>query len=518
MDSWRSPAIVPAVTKWLIAVSVMLGTILEVLDTSIVNVALPHMQGAFSASVDEITWVLTSYLVANGIVIPITGWLTARFGRKRYFVGSILVFTFASMLCGAAPDLRSMVVFRIFQGLAGAAMVPSSQAILMETFPPDQQPTAIATWGVGLMVAPIIGPTLGGWITDNYSWRWCFYINLPFGLIAAFMASRFLEEPAYLRDLRRRVDVVGIALLVVGIGALQIVLDRGERADWFNAGWVRAFTAIAVLALAGFGVWELRTPEPVVKLRLLVDRAFRTGSMLIFLLAFVLFGSLVLWPLYLQNLMGYSATQAGWAMAPRGLATALAMFTVGRLSRRIDPRLLIGFGVIVLATAQMQMSRFYLGLGWWQIVAPSLLQGAGMGFIFTLLSTTSLARLPREEMSNAASIYNLMRNMGASFGIAVLGTLLIRRGQYHQAVLAGWSSPLHPPFREALAALTSGVATGRPLDLSHALALLYAQLQAQATMLAFEDCFLAAGIVALGILLGLVWMPYTRPTTAAPVH
>jgi DHA2 family multidrug resistance protein len=509
----------PPVRKWLIAISVMLGTILEVLDTSIVNVALPHMQGAFSASVDEITWVLTSYLVANGIVIPISGWLSATFGRKRYFIGSILTFTFASMLCGAAPDLRTMVVCRVLQGLAGAAMVPSSQAILMETFPPDEQPTAIATWGIGLMVAPIIGPTLGGWITDSYTWRWCFYINLPFGLLAALMASRFLEEPHYLRGQRRRIDLVGIALLVIGIGALQIVLDRGERADWFDAGWVRAFTATAVVAIGAFAVWELHTPEPVVKLRLLRDRAFATGCSLIGLLAFVLFGSLVLWPLYLQNLMGYNATQAGWAMAPRGIATALAMFTVGRLSRRIDPRLLIAFGVLVLAFAQMRMSHFYLGLGWWQIVAPSLLQGAGMGFIFTLLSTTSLARLPREEMSSAASIYNLMRNMGASFGIAILGTLLVRRGQYHQAVLAGWSSPLHPPFRQALDALTTGTAThGLHLDMPHALALLYAQLQAQATMLAFDDCFLVAGIVALGILVGLLVMPYTRPAAGAPVH
>src|SRR5215471_2677061 len=230
-----SIALVSRAEKWLIAVSVMLGTILEVLDTSIVNVALPHMQGAFSASIDEITWVLTSYLIANGIVIPMTGWLSSRFGRKRYFITSVALFTIASMFCGAAPDLRAMVVFRLLQGLAGAAMLPSSQAILMETFPPSEQPIAMATWGVGLMVAPVIGPTLGGWITDTYSWRWCFYINLPFGVIAALMCARFLREPAYVAAQRRRPDWLGIALLVLGLGTLQLVLDRGERADWFDA-------------------------------------------------------------------------------------------------------------------------------------------------------------------------------------------------------------------------------------------------------------------------------------------
>jgi MFS transporter, DHA2 family, multidrug resistance protein len=498
--------------KWLIAISVMLGTILEVLDTSIVNVSLPHMQGTFSASVDEITWVLTSYLVANGIVIPMTGWLTARFGRKRYFIASVIVFTAASMACGAAPDLRTMVIFRVIQGLGGAAMVPSSQAILMETFPPDEQALAIATWGVGLMVAPIVGPTLGGWITDSYNWRWVFYVNLPFGILAALMAARFLEEPPHLVRTRARADWIGIALLVVGLGATQIVLDRGERADWFAATWVRAFTLTAVLSLGAFVIHELRTPHPVVNLRLLRERSFAIGCSLISLLAFVLFGTLALWPLYLQELMGYTAWKAGWTMAPRGLATATAMFLVGRVSRWIDPRLLIGCGVVILLFAQIEMSHFYLQLGWWQLVAPSLIQGAGMGCIFTLLSTTSLARLRREQMTQAASIYNLMRNLGASFGISVLSTLLLRREQFHQAVLSQWSSPLYPPFRDALAAIPGAMAArGFVVDTAGALAMLYAQLRLQAAMLAFDDVFLAAGIVALGILVGIAFMPYTRP-------
>ncbi len=497
--------------KWLIAASVMLGTILEVLDTSIVNVSLPHMQGSFSASIDEITWVLTSYLVANGIVIPMTGWLSTRFGRKRYFVGSITAFTACSMLCGAAWDLRTMVVFRVMQGLAGAAMLPSSQAILMETFTPAEQPTAMAVWGVGLMVAPVVGPTLGGWITDTYSWRWCFYINLPFGILAALMCLRYLREPPVGRP-RTRPDWPGMTLLVVGIGAAQIVLDRGERADWFDAGWVWVLTITSIVAVATFVVWELRTPEPVVHLRLLRDRGFAIGCTLIACLAFILFGSIALWPLYLQTLMGYTAAQSGWASAPRGVATGTAMFIVGRLVQRIDPRMLIGTGVVLLVIGQWEMAHFNLQLGWWQIVGPSIIQGAGLGFIFTLLSTTALARIPRPELGNAASIYNVMRNMGASFGIATLGTLLVRREQFHQAVLASWSSPFYGPFSGALAAIPGAFAArGMVVGMRESAAVLYGQLRAQATMLAFADTFLVAGGVALVILLGVVFLPYARP-------
>jgi MFS family permease len=378
-----------------------------------------------------------------------TGWLSTRFGRKRYFVASISAFTVCSMLCGAAWNLRAMVVFRVLQGLAGAAMLPSSQAILMEAFPPAEQPTAMAVWGMGLMVAPVIGPTLGGWITDTYTWRWCFYINLPFGIIAALMCLRFLCEPPAAARVRTRPDWPGMALLVVGIGAAQIVLDPGERADWFDAGWVSALTLTSIVALATFVAWELRVPEPVV---------------------------------------------------------------VGRLVRRLDPRLLIGCGVVLLVVGQWQMAHFNLQLGWWQIVGPSIIQGTGLGFIFTLLSTTALARVPRLQLAHAASIYNVMRNMGASFGIAILGTLLVRREQLHQSVLSTWSSPFHEPFARALAAIPDGLAArGVVVGVRESAALLYGQLRAQAAMLAFADTFLVAGGVALAILVGVVFLPYARP-------
>ncbi len=322
----------PASHKWLVALAVMLGTTLEVLDTSIVNVSLPHMQGSFSASVDEIAWVLTSYLVANGIMIPMTGWISSRFGRKRYFMTSVSVFVVASALCGAAGSLDQMVIFRLIQGAAGAAMVPSSQAILMETFPPSEQQLAMATWGVGLMVAPIMGPTLGGWITDNWNWRWNFYINVPIGIIAFLMVSAFVHDPAFLRQHRARggkVDYVGIACLVVGLGAMQIVLDRGQRADWFASSWVVWTTLLSAAALIILAINELRIADPILDLRILKIKVFSVALLLIVAMSSVLYGTGLLMPIFLQEFMGYTAWKAGLVLAPRGLATMLAMVVVG---------------------------------------------------------------------------------------------------------------------------------------------------------------------------------------------
>ncbi|HKV54880.1 MAG TPA: DHA2 family efflux MFS transporter permease subunit, partial [Candidatus Binataceae bacterium] len=294
--------------KWLIAIAVMLGTSLEVLDSSIINVALPHLQGTFSASVDEIAWVLTSYLVANGIMIPMTGWISSRFGRKRYFLTSVTVFVVASALCGAAQTLTQMVVFRLIQGAAGAAMIPSSQAILMETFPPEEQQMAMAIWGVGLMVSPIAGPTLGGWITDNWSWRWNFYINVPIGVMALVMVSAFVHDPAFMRERRVRggkVDYWGIALLTLSLGLLQMVLDRGQRADWFNSPWVVYATFFSALAFGLLAVRELTFSEPILDLRILKLPVFNVSVLLTVAMSFVLFGSILLSPLFLQELMGY---------------------------------------------------------------------------------------------------------------------------------------------------------------------------------------------------------------------
>ncbi|MBV8454018.1 MAG: DHA2 family efflux MFS transporter permease subunit, partial [Deltaproteobacteria bacterium] len=322
--------------KWLVALAVMLGTTLEVLDTSIVNVALPHMQGAFSAGVDEIAWVLTSYLVANGIMIPMTGWISSRFGRKRYFLTSVFTFVAASALCGAAQSLTQMIIFRLIQGAAGAAMIPSSQAILMETFPPEEQQMGMALWGVGLMVSPILGPTLGGWITDNWNWRWNFYINIPIGFVAFAMVSAFVHDPSYMRQNRvkkSRVDYLGILLLILSLGALQIVLDRGQRADWFNSPWVVYTTALSGVGFVALALHELRFSAPILDLSILKLRIFDAATAVTVTFSAVLFGTLLLSPVFLQELLGYTAWKAGVVQAPRGIGSMSSMMVAGNLAR-----------------------------------------------------------------------------------------------------------------------------------------------------------------------------------------
>ena len=388
--------------KWLIALAVMLGTTLEVLDTSIVNVALPHMQGSFSASVDEIAWVVTSYLVANGIMIPMTGWISSRFGRKRYFMASVGVFVVASGFCGAAASLNQMVIFRLIQGAAGAAMIPSSQAILMETFPPAEQQLAMAMWGVGLMVAPIMGPTLGGWITDNWNWRWNFYINLPIGLAALLMVYTFVHDPAYLRQRRARggrVDYIGIACLVLGLGMMQIVLDRGQRADWFNSAWVWYFTAASAAALIILVIHELRFPEPILDLRIMAIPAFDLSVTLIVAMSFALYGTGLLNPIFLQELMGYTAWRAGLVLAPRGLGTMVSMLLIGQLARfKFDTRPLVGLGFVLMATSLWTMSKWNLNVSSWVVIWPSITMGIGMGFIFpTLVGGDTFGRQSRAD-------------------------------------------------------------------------------------------------------------------------
>ena len=358
--------------KWLIALAVMLGTTLEVLDTSIINVALPHLQGSFSAGVDEIAWVVTSYLAANGIMIPMTGWISSRFGRKRYFLTSVLVFVAASALCGAARSLGQMVLFRLFQGAAGAAMIPSSQAILMETFAPEEQQMAMALWGMGLMVAPVAGPTLGGWITENWNWRWNFYINVPIGLVAFAMVSTFVHDPPFMRERRAsggRVDYAGIMLLVASLGLLQIVLDRGQRADWFESRWVCWGAGFSFIAFVLLIIRELSFSEPILDFRILKRGVFVVASGLAVSMSFVLFGSILLNPLFLQELMGYSAWKAGLIQAPRGLGSMVSMLAMGQLSRAgYNTRPFVGLGFSLVTLGFWASSRWNLAIGMWAVI------------------------------------------------------------------------------------------------------------------------------------------------------
>ncbi|HTY54394.1 MAG TPA: DHA2 family efflux MFS transporter permease subunit [Candidatus Binataceae bacterium] len=482
--------------KWLIAIAVMVGTILEVLDTSIVNVALPHMQGSFSASVDEITWVVTSYLVANGVMIPMTGWIASRFGRKRYFLISVLFFVAASAVCGAAQTLDQMVLFRLIQGIAGAAMIPCSQAILMETFPPEEQALAMATWGVGMMAAPIMGPTLGGWITDNWSWRWNFYINIPTGLAAFLMVSAFVHDPVYLRRDRRtggKVDYIGIALLIVGLGLLQVVLDRGERSDWFASAWVIYTTIIAAAAIIGLVIRELRFSDPILDLRMFKSRDFTLSVFLILLMVLAVFANLLLNPVFLQEYMGYSASKAGVAMAPRALGSLFSMFLIGQLARRrFDTRPLIALGFCLMGFGMWEMSKWTLDVSMWAVCWPTVPFGMGSGLIFPTLSAKSLASVARERMGYASSLFNMMRNTGSALGISIVINLLTRREQIHQAYLVQHFSVFESWKLAQLAPRVPGAPTFRAMGQSgggQSLAEVYHLIQAQAAILSFNDIY-----------------------------
>ena len=528
----QSAASIPAIErsashKWLVAIAVMLGATLEVLDTSIVNVSLPHMQGSFSASRDEITWVLTSYIVANGIMIPLTGWISARFGRKRYFLFSVVVFVIASGLCGAADTLVQMVLFRLIQGAAGAAMIPSSQAIMMETFPPEEQGLAMSVWGMGLLTSPMLGPTLGGWITYNWSWRWNFYINLPIGIFAAIMVILFVHDPEHIRKSQaraRKIDYMGIAYLALGLGLLQIVLDRGQRADWFNAIWVCAFTAIAVIALVMLVYHELHFPEPILDLRIMAIPLFDISVMLILIMMLVVFGMNLLNPLFFQELLGYSPWESGIAVLPRGFGTLAGMFVIGQLSRRaFDTRWLVGVGFVLMAFSLWSMSHWTLDVGISHVRFAMILSGLGSGLIFPAMSAATLACVARERMGYAASLYNMMRNTGSAIGISLVTNMLSSREQLHQAYLTqhftsfdAWrldqAAPLIPgaPHFHMMSGLLAQQAQG--------LAMVYRVVQQQASLLAYNDIYRTLALAAAIFSPGFLLLKRTRPGGSSAAH
>ena len=476
--------------KWIIALSVMLGTVLEVLDSSIVNVSLPHMQGSFSASVDEIAWVVTSYLVAAGVMIPLTGWIAERFGRKRYFVVSITMFVISSALCGVAQSLNQIVLFRLAQGAAGAAMMPLSQAILMETFPPREQAMAMAVWGIGMMVAPIMGPTIGGWITDAWSWRWNFYINVPIGTMAAFMVTRFVDDPAYMREKRKgRIDFLGIACLFITLGLGEIVLDRGERADWFHSPWVVYCTATALISLVVLVYHELQTEDPVIDLSILENMNFTLPVTLVIFLTFTLYGTAILNPVFLQEVLGYTASKAGLIMAPRGFGTMFAMIILGSLARHgIDTRGLVGIGFMLVGFAMWEMAGLNLYSDSFRIVWPTVIQGIGTGLVFPGLSAAALGSMEKFKMQRAASLYAVTRNLGAAIGTSYLTTLLIHRQQIRQSYLVEHVSIFTLPHLRmpgAPLSLADQLVAGR----HQGMAMLYGMVQRQAMMLSFNDIY-----------------------------
>jgi MFS transporter, DHA2 family, multidrug resistance protein len=512
--------------KWIIAASVILCTILEVLDSSIVNVALPHMQGSFSATIDEVTWVVTTYLVAAGIMIPTTGWIAGQFGRKSYFLFSIATFVISSAMCGAAQSLNQMVAFRFLQGIAGAALQPLSQAILMETFPPNEQTLAMAVWGIGLMVAPILGPTVGGYITDNWNWRWNFYINVPIGIGAAFMVSTFVHDPPYLKKLKGQgsADWLGILCLVLSLGLGEIVMDRGERADWFATPWVWYGTIVAVSAFFLLIWHEWWTPQPIVQLRILKNRNFSLPTALLIVLTFTGYGMQILNPIFLQDLLGYTAWQAGLMMLPRGVGLTFAMFFLGGIARRgYDTRPLVVSGFFLVGVALWLLGSLNLNMAVSNFVWPTVVQGVGMGLVFPNLSASALSSIPREQMGYATSLFSMTRNIGGSIGTSVLTTLLVRKQQVlqshlveHVSVFDAWrmsQAPVHMPGAIRFNYM-GGIVTGQ----NQGLAMIYGVVKNQAMMMALNGIYRTlAGVMVIGILLCLL-LPRAKGRAPAAAH
>ncbi len=512
----------PQVNPWIVAVAVMFATFMEVLDTTVVNVSLPHIAGSLSASVDEAAWALTSYLVANAIVLPMTGWIANYFGRKRTLLAAVFGFTSASFLCGLATSLPMLIFFRIIQGATGGALQPLSQAVMLEAFPPKDRGKAMAFWGLGIVVAPMLGPVIGGYLTDNFSWRWVFYINLPVGLASVIMTRLFIFDPPYIRRRNTGIDYWGIGLLAVGVGTLQMVLDKGQEEDWFGSTWIAILAGLSLVGIVLFIAREFMTRDPVVHLRVFKDRTYAAGVFLMTMLGFVLYGSMLLLPIFLQTLLGYSAVDAGIAMAPRGLGSFLMMPVVGTMMGRFDPRKLLALGLAGASLSLYQLSELNLNAGYWDIFWPQFLQGACLALLFVPLTTATMDPIPKEEMGNATSMFNLMRNLGGGFGIAAATTFLFRRQQFHTMRLGehidAMNLQAHQWLTSAQAAMViRGVDPATAAGRSYGA--LWGTLQKQAAMLAFIDTFWAMAIVFLCVLPFLFLMK--RPTHsrgAGPAH
>jgi DHA2 family multidrug resistance protein len=511
-----------AENPWLITVAVMTGTFMVVLDTTVVNVSLPHIAGSLSATIDESTWALTSYLAANAIVLPITGWLANFFGRRRLLLFAVTTFTTASFLCGLAPTLPVLIVFRVIQGATGGVMQPLSQAIMLEAFPPHERGQAMALWGMGIVAAPIFGPVLGGWLTDSYSWRWIFYINIPVGVLSVALMRTFIHDPPYIRRGSAKIDGWGIGLLAVGVGSLQIALDKGQEADWFSSKWITTLLIVAAIGLVAFVAREFIIRDPVVDLRVFRLRTYTAGVILISLMGFVMYGALVMGPILFQTLLGYSPLQAGIVMSPRGVGTVLMMPIVGVLIARVDPRGLLGAGLLIAAGSLFWFGHLNLDVGLANIVWMQLLQGIGFGLLFVPLTTVTMDPIPKERMGNATSVFNLLRNIGGSFGIATVETLLTRLEQVHTNVLGAHVNAYNQPTRSLLHGLAGRMtATGSDAATAgrQALGAVFGFVERQASMLSFVDVYRMLAIIFLVIvpLVLLMKRPAAGPKAGATV-
>ena len=496
---------------WLIAAAVMLATFMEVLDTSIAAVALPYIAGSLSASNDEATWVLTSYLVSNAIVLPASNWCSLRFGRKRFLMSCVMIFTISSFMCGAAPTLAFMLIARVIQGAGGGALQPLSQAILLESFPPAKRGAAMAVFAFGVVVAPVLGPTLGGWLTDTYSWRYAFYINIPVGLLALFMINRFVHDPSYIKDAKSKpFDGLGFGALVVWTGALQIVLDKGQEDDWFGAVWIRWAVAALVISFVYFVYRSWFKKDPLVNLKVLKDRNFAIGCLLIFLFGIGIYSTVTMLPLFYQELLGYTAFTAGLVVAPRGLGAICGMPVIGFLSNKVDPRWLLTFGFFVFGLTTLYFGNVTLDVSPTTLLVPILITGFALSFVFVPISTAAYGTLDNTQIGNASGLFNLMRNVGGSIGISIASTLLTRRSATHQNEIINSIPRTGQQFQSAiqgtqhlLAGALGPANTGGPRG-GAAATVIYGQLLRQASVWAFVDVFRWLSLLCF-VCVAVVW-------------
>ncbi len=518
-DEWR-----PAVNPWIIALAVTLATFMEVLDTSIANVSLPHIAGSLSAGQDESTWILTSYLVSNAIVLPLSGWLSSIMGRKNFYMSCVALFTISSFMCGLAPNLAILIVCRVLQGVGGGGLQPSEQAILADTFPPAKRGMAFAIYGVAVVTAPAIGPTLGGWITDNFSWRWIFFINIPVGILSLLLTSRLIQDPPYFHRRKIRethIDYIGLSFVALGLGTMQVVLDKGQRDDWFESHFITILTLVAVASLVFVIFWEWKQKDPIIDLHLFRDRNFGISNLLMFMLGFALLGSTLLLPLFMQTMLGYTAQQSGLALMPGGFLIMALLPLVGFLLSRYSPRWLLVFGLVVLSASLFHMTTFNLQIDFRTTVLARMMQAVGMAFLFVPINTAAYAFLPRDKNNAASGLMNLARNMGGSVGISVVTTMLDRRAQIHLTDLSRNLTPSNP----SLSAMLHGAAKAMQAHgaspseaMQQAYALVQNTVLRQATMLSYIDCFWFLGVAILCMIPAVFVMRKSKPGGGMAVH
>jgi DHA2 family multidrug resistance protein len=500
--------VAPVSNPWVVAISVMLATFMEVLDTAIASVALPYIAGSLAASNSEATWVLTSYLIANAVILPASNWFGLRFGRKRFLISCVVLFTVASFFCGAAPTLGLLLLARVLQGAGGGALQPLSQAILLESFPPAKRGAAMALFGFGVVVAPVLGPTLGGWLTDTYSWRYAFYINIPVGMLAVFMISRYVHDPPYVRNAKvSAFDNLGFGLLILWTGCLQMILDKGQEDGWFGAVWIRWATMVLGITLFWFIRHCWRARNPLVNLRVLRNRNFAVGCLLIFLLGFSIYITISILPLFYQEVMGYTALTAGIVVFPRGVGSMLGLPVIGVISNRFDNRYLMCAGFTVFGLCTLAFSFIDLSISPLSLVVPIVLTGFALSFVFVPISSTAITTLSNENMGNATCVFNLLRNIGGSIGIATAQTFLIRRTNFREAQLAADLPQSSHRLQQQLN--TTGAYLGQHLGSASgpraALELTYHQLEQQALLLSFVDIFRWTAVVAFASAVA-VWL------------